>query len=464
MKHIRNYNSFIKSVKKQIPIVEKQIFNDFSNSIWDMSLRSSIFTNEEKDYIKENLLGLEVDFLKEEFGLRDFFKTVYDNGKKAGGKLFNTIKDKLLKIKEGMKSLISGVVKFFEAILAGLFKVSQNSVKNITTQFRDPFNKKVVELITKDKKLTKEDLVSDLKDVKTTTQFLTTKFVSSFNTKVETVDDKVIANAEKEVANIEDELKLESFDILKTFYSVNEDFKVGDTVSYTMKDGNKNQKEIVKIDGETLTFKDKEGNEFTKNVSEVEAVKGGVGEKIKDAKDWFMKWFLDMKETSPPEEGKPKWWMKLVLKIILLLLSPIKNAITTFTKLLTTNAVKGLSNFVKYLGGPGIFEFSAIAAILLAMPDLISEPEKLIFNQFAVAQLPEPWSLVYKLFSKLILDISGFDSVIKIFVIICVVLALEGLVSGYLQKSGGESGETTETSTEKVEPTKPGINLEKKPI
>ena len=447
MKHVRNYKSFVKDIHKQVPIIEKQIFSDFSNSIWDMSLRSSIFTNDEKEFIKENLISYKIDLLKEEFGIKDFFKTVYDNGKKAGGKLFSTIKEKLLKIKEGMKSLISGVVKFFEAIIKNLFNISQNNVKNITTQFKSPIDKKLVELITQ-KKISKEDLKGDLGNVKQTTDFLKGKFVASFNKKVETVDDKVISDAEKEVANIEDELKLESFDILKTFYSVNEEFKVGDMVSYTRDNGEKTQKEIVKIDGETITFKDKEGNEFTKKSDEVEAV-NKVAEKILDAKDWFMKWFLDMKQTSPPEEGKAKWWMKLVLKIILLLLAPMKVLLSTTIDFVSKNVVKGLSNFVKYLGGPGIFEFAALNAILFGIPNLLEAPTKIIFSQFGVSQLEEPWNLVFKLFSKLILDISGMDMVVKVFGVICLVLAVEGIVSSYLSKSAEKVEGTPETSVEK---------------
>ena len=60
MKHVRNYKSFVKDIHKQVPIIEKQIFSDFSNSIWDMSLRSSIFTNGEKEFIKENLISYKI--------------------------------------------------------------------------------------------------------------------------------------------------------------------------------------------------------------------------------------------------------------------------------------------------------------------------------------------------------------------------------------------------------------------
>ena len=449
MKHVRNYKSFVKEIHKQVPIIEKQIFSDFSNSIWDMSLRSSIFTNDEKEFIKENLISYKIDLLKEEFGIKDFFKTVYDNGKKAGGKLFSTIKEKLLKIKEGMKSLISGVVKFFEAIIKKLFNISQNNVKNITTQFKSPIDKKLVELLTQ-KKIDKEELKSDLSNVKQTTDFLKEKFVASFNKKFETVDKKVISDAEKEVANIEDELKLESFDILKTFYSVNEEFKVGDMVSYTRDNGEKTQKEIVKIDGETITFKDKEGNEFTKKSDEVKSV-NKVSTKILDAKDWFMKWFLDMKQTSPPEEGKTKWWMKLILKVIMLLLSPMKMLLKTTIDFISKNALKGLSNFVKSLNGPGLFEFTTLGAILIGIPNLIDAPSKIIFTQFGASQLEEPWDLVFKLLSKLILDISGMDMVIKVFGVVCLILAVEGIISSYLSKSG----EKVEDTKQNVQPVAP---------
>ena len=303
------------------------------------------------------------------------------------------------------------------------------------------------------KKISTEDLKGDLGNVKQTTDFLKSKFVGSFNKKIETVDDKVISDAEAEVANIEDELKLESFDILKTFYSVNEDFKVGDMVSYTRDNGEKNQKEIVKIDGETINFKDKEGNEFTKKFDEVEAV-NKVVEKILDAKDWFMKWFLDMKQTSPPEEGKSKWWMKLVLKVILLLIAPMKALLTTTINFITKNAAKGLSNFVKSLGGPGIFEFTALNAVLLGIPNLIEAPTKIIFSQFGLSQLEEPWNLVFKLFSKLISEVSGMDMIIKVFGVICLVLAVEGIVSSYLTKSGEEKETTTQGVEQKENPAK----------
>mgnify|MGYP000642643650 CR=1 FL=1 len=68
-------------------------------------------------------------------------------------------------------------------------------------------------------------------------------------------------------------------------------------------------------------------------------------------------------------------------------------------------------------------------------------PEKIIFTQFGASQLEEPWDLVFKLLSGLILGLSGMDMVVKVFGVICLILAVEGIISSYLSKSG-----------EKVEP------------
>jgi hypothetical protein len=119
--------------------------------------------------------------------------------------------------------------------------------------------------------------------------------------------------------------------------------------------------------------------------------------------------------------------------------------------LISKNALKGLSNFVKSLNGPGLFEFTTLGAILIGIPNLISAPEKIIFTQFGASQLEEPWDLVFKLLSKLILDISGMDMVIKVFGVICLILALEGIISSYLSKSG----EKVEDTKQNVQPAAP---------
>ena len=67
---------------------------------------------------------------------------------------------------------------------------------------------------------------------------------------------------------------------------------------------------------------------------------------------------------------------------------------------------------------------------------MVSAPEKVIFTQFGASQLEEPWDLVFSLLSGTILDISGMDLVIKVFGVICLILAVEGIISSYLSKSG----------------------------
>jgi hypothetical protein len=71
MKYLKRYESFMNNVfndvniniDKSLSIVEKQVLNDFSINFWDLSLNSSVFTNEEKLFIKENLMSNKVDLV-----------------------------------------------------------------------------------------------------------------------------------------------------------------------------------------------------------------------------------------------------------------------------------------------------------------------------------------------------------------------------------------------------------------
>jgi hypothetical protein len=73
MKYLKRYESFMNqafndvniNIDKSLSIVEKQVLNDFSVSFWDLSLNSSVFTTEEKAFIKENLMSNKVDLVNE---------------------------------------------------------------------------------------------------------------------------------------------------------------------------------------------------------------------------------------------------------------------------------------------------------------------------------------------------------------------------------------------------------------
>ena len=72
MKYLKRYESFMNqafndvniNIDKSLSIVEKQVLNDFSVSFWDLSMNSSVFTNEEKTFIKENLMTNKVDLVQ----------------------------------------------------------------------------------------------------------------------------------------------------------------------------------------------------------------------------------------------------------------------------------------------------------------------------------------------------------------------------------------------------------------
>ena len=96
MKYLKRYESFMNqafddvniNIDKSLSIVEKQVLNDFSVNFWDLSLNSSVFTEEEKSFIKENLMNNKIDLVNEGW-LGDTLGTVWDKAKEVGGKIYD---------------------------------------------------------------------------------------------------------------------------------------------------------------------------------------------------------------------------------------------------------------------------------------------------------------------------------------------------------------------------------------
>ena len=127
MKYLKRYERFVnenvravvKNIDKELMIVEKQVLNDFSGSFWDMSLRSKVFTEEEKNFIKENLLSVKVDLVNEGW-LSDTLTGVWDKAKEVGGKIWDKVKSKITAIKENIKNLCSGIAEFVKSFFKSI--------------------------------------------------------------------------------------------------------------------------------------------------------------------------------------------------------------------------------------------------------------------------------------------------------------------------------------------------------
>ena len=304
-----------------------------------------------------------VDLVNEGW-LGDTLGQVWDKAKEVGGKIYDKVKEKITIIKDNIKNLVSGIADFIK----NMFKSLGNSIVTKSTALKDKVKTEFpakVKSILDQKKPDPKVLKNEIDELKATYDHLKLTVAAGLLAgSIDASDDTVIKDAESQVGELESELKAESqnHDILSAFYiteaeeteKAEVEYKVGDKVIYKSKEGKEIEKEIIKIEGDNFFFKDKEGKEFSKAKADIVGKAKSLGGKI-----WggFAKWFLDMEQATPPVKGKAVWWIKLILKVIGLVLSPVVKALEVAVKFVTSNVLKGASAAAKYLKGPGVFEF-----------------------------------------------------------------------------------------------------------
>ena len=364
MKYLKSYESFINKsfamtnnqINSGLLVLEKKIVNDFTNNFWRLSLKSSVFTTEEKIYIQSH----QVDMLNEAwFG--DMINKVWDTAKEKGSKFLNKIKEKFDLIKNNFTEFISGITDFVKKIING-FKKLITPAKDFTSKISEKFKKDVDDAKKKDE----ESVNNEFKQLLELKNWISDKFVSLFSNKTGESSSKIENNLEDDVDIIEElesEESNESIDILSSFY-IKEEYKIGDKVKWINKDGDETEKEIERIEGEYLFFTGKDGDEFKKNIDDL--IEKGK-DAIKGAKDFFLKWFVGMEETSPPKEGgKAKWWIKLILKIFSMCFNWVEKLIGSLIDLVIQNVLKFVSKVSKILdpSAPGPYNFEVTGVIL----------------------------------------------------------------------------------------------------
>jgi hypothetical protein len=446
MKYLKRYESFMNqafndvniNIDKSLSIVEKQVLNDFSISFWDLSLNSSVFTTEEKAFIKENLMSNKVDLVNEGW-LGDTLGAVWDKAKEVGGKVWDKVKSKITIIKDNIKNLVSGIADFIK----NMFKSLGNSIVTKSTALKDKVKTEFpakVKSILDQKKPEPKVLKNEIDELKATYDHLKMTVAAGLLTgSIDTSDDTVIADAESQVGELENELKAESqnHDILSAFYiteaeEAKVEYKVGDKVKYKRDNGEEVEKEIVKIEGDNIFFKDKEGNEFSKPKTDIVGKSQSTGAKV-----WggFAKWFLDMEQATPPEKGKAVWWLKLILKIVGLVLSPVVKALEVAAKFITSNVLKGVSAASKYLKGPGVFEFLVLGGIVAGIPALVTE--------FSLVghKMPEAFAHIFEVVGLFLSEVSGMKVLLTIFGAFCAAMTLYQLIVEFKHLFGGHGEE-----------------------
>ena len=433
MKYLKRYEKFINesfnnvniNIDKSLIVIERKVLNDFSVDFWDLSLKSSVFTEEEKSFIRENLVSYKADLVNEGW-LGDTLGQVWDKAKEVGGKVWDKVKSKITIIKDNIKNLVVGIADFIK----GMFKSLGNSVitktKELKEKIKTEFQAKFKSTLDQ-KKPKEEELTGEVNQLKSTYDHLKGVISAGLLTgSVDSSDDNVVKDAEGQIGELESELKAESsnHDILKAFY-INEaeetpvEYKVGDKVKYKRDNGEEVEKEIVKIEGDKYFFKDKEGKEFSKPKSDIVAKSKSVGGKV-----WggFSKWFLEMEESTPPVKGKAVWWIKLILKIVGLVISPITKALESAIRFATSNVLKAASTASKYLNGPGVFEFLVLGGIVAGIPALITEFSLLSHK------MPEALAHIFDIVIDFLGEMSGMKSLAIILGVFCTTMTFYELI------------------------------------
>jgi hypothetical protein len=461
MRYLKRYEKFLnenvkivnKKIDKELVLVEKLVLQDFSESFWDMSLRSSVFSEEEKSFIKENLSTFKVDLVKEGW-LNDTLGDVWNKAKELGGKVWDKVKNKITIIKDNIKNLCSGIADFIKSFFKSIGESIVGKATGLKDKVKTDFPAKVKTVLDKNKPKD-EELGNELKQLNSTYAHLSDSIKIGLMVKnVDTTDDNVIKDAESQVSELEAELKAESinYDILSAFYiteaeKAEVEYKVGDVVEYNMKDGAKSKKEIVRIEGDNFFFNDKDGNEFSKSKSEIVGKEQSVGGKVWQG---FAKWFLDMEQATPPADGKAVWWIKLILKVVSLILSPVVKALEVAAKFVASNILKGASAVSKFLHGPGVFEFLVLGGIVAGIPALVTE------FSLVSHKMPEQWAHIFEIMSHFFAEAAGFKVLITIFGAICTAMTFAQLVTEFKHLFGHGHGEEHGEEVHDGQEAKPG--------
>lgn len=340
MKHVRNFESF-KNNRNNVVTESQQNYyykkgKSCNKSIFEMELLSEGYSNDLIQSINESYSLNRIDnkiidclyeylttgkeggleLLTEEIGgiklpsIGDMYKKVagvVDKGIEIGKSAIKSFGDFLKNIGNIVKNLFEKIKAFFRKVWE-LFKPKVIAACGVIAKAVGGGSpekmKDAVETISSDQGQSEFDaLYQDLKGA-------TSKFASgSVGNMSPEAEEHIKAEAEDYKGVVDDgeidKLMQESIErkatVAKIFYSMKGfiseggtieemqkvfeaeeekvDFKEGDEVSYTNKEGKEVSKKILRIDGENAVFQSKDGGEFTKKISDIKKSEG-IGKKV----------------------------------------------------------------------------------------------------------------------------------------------------------------------------------------
>jgi hypothetical protein len=346
MKYVKDYNKFVKESKKSIEknakLVERQVLNDFSKDFWNLCTKSTIFTNEEKQFITENLSSSQVR-LNEEW---EWLDKAVGYAKEKGGKVLDTIKSRIEKLVGGIKQFVASMVEMAKNLWSSMI----TGVKKLSKELSTKHKENIKDLIEKAPEKEKMDEFGQLKSTLQHWGIMSATFTQVAQSKASVIINNLFVKAQ-------DDAEKQSVDNLNQAESLEESI-------------------FNSIEEDVLVH--------FYNINEAEEAKNEEGtEQKKSVWDWILN-FLGQKNLDP-EVAKGKkllWWGKFFLKVLGFIFSPLVKILEAVLKYKGNKILKGLSWATKQTGGPGVYEFVIIGGIAAGIIGIATESALLQHIEF----------------------------------------------------------------------------------
>jgi hypothetical protein len=348
MSYIRNYKSFVKEQKKfaekQSNIIKGKIYTELSESFWSLCLKSEVFDDIEKKFIKNELIDSKFDLIKEEW---EFLDKAVKYVKDKGEKFVNTFKERVKKIIDGISWFINGIMTFCKNVFIGMLKGALSLGRKLSVSKKAEIEKKI-------KAANPKTIQDEIPNLKKVFNYLRT----GDENKVDMDSDEINPNLGKKI--------LTSLESGKS-----------NIESSTLKELQEAEDQVV----ETKSFIEYSKSEdlikhfydYSLYIKESETVSNIKDSSFKSLIDWF-KSFMEKKPDPDGAAGKKLiWWGKAILKVVSSFFGLIVKVAELVGEVVTNTSLTLLSKISKWSGGPGPFKFIAIGAIAGALVGIVGD-------------------------------------------------------------------------------------------
>lgn len=423
MTYIRNYKSFVneqkKYVEKQSAIITKQIYKDLSNNFWQLCLKSEVFDINEKKFINERLVSVEVNILNEEW---KFLDKALNYVKDKGVKFVSKFKERIQKVIDGIKWFTKGILNLCRNVFLGMLNGALELGKKLSTS-------KKTEIEAKIKTQSADTVKDEIPNLKKIFNYLRTGDENGDALKSTQVSNnlssKLQTTLESGEANIQSTTLKELQETENEAEESDAEERVGDGESQKSEES-KNKEESKK--NENYFYLDYNGEDLIKHFYEYPVVnEASVASNIKSSAfkslvDWFNS-FIEKKPDPDISSGKKLiWWGRLILRVLSSFFGLVVKVAELVGEVLTNASLSLLSKISKWAGGPGPFKFVALGSIVGALVGIVGDV-CLLVGQTPFPGMEEAMSLK-KWFISAFNAYSELDPIAKIIKVVLTVAAI----------------------------------------